>query len=121
DAHRSSSFRPLVPLQYLHPVPVQHPGEAGDTVVDGLQVFDPVRLAGDVGVDGDGHDLGAVLAFGVEAVEGVDAAPGEVFRFVVLHHHHRDVVELDRVRQGHQRAVGGGDLGRLVVVDPVAD
>src|SRR5438132_7617451 len=41
--------------------------------------------------------------------------------FVVLHEHHRDVVELDRIGQRDERPVGGGDLGRLVVIDPVAD
>ncbi len=40
---------------------------------------------------------------------------------VVLHDHHRDVVQLDRIGQGDQRPVGGVDLGRLVVIDPVAD
>ena len=39
----------------------------------------------------------------------------------MLHEHHRDVVEFDGVGQGHERAIRGRDLGRLVVVDPVAD
>ena len=41
--------------------------------------------------------------------------------FVVLHEHHRDVVELDRIRQCDERPVRGADLRRLVVIDPVAD
>ena len=49
------------------------------------------------------------------------AARQPVGALVVLHDHHRDVVELDRVGQRDQRAVRGADLGRLVVVDPVAD
>ena len=40
---------------------------------------------------------------------------------VVLHDHHRDVVELHGVGQRDERALGGLDDGRLVVVDPVAD
>ena len=45
----------------------------------------------------------------------------QIVALVVLHDHHRDVVELDRVGQRDQRPVGGPDHGRLVVIDPVAD
>ena len=39
----------------------------------------------------------------------------------MLHDHHRDVVELDRIGQRDQRTLVGADHRRLVVVDPVAD
>src|SRR5437870_9653473 len=42
-------------------------------------------------------------------------------RLVVLDHHHRDVVELERVGHGDQRPARGADLVGLVVVDPVRD
>ena len=40
---------------------------------------------------------------------------------MVLHRHHRNVVELHRIRQRHQRTIRGADRRRLVVVDPIAD
>src|SRR5215207_3070163 len=84
---RSAASLATVPIQYLAPLPMQHAGVAVDVVVDGFEVVDAVRLARDVGVDRDRHDLGALAALAVEAVEGVDAPPGEVFRLVVLHQH----------------------------------
>jgi hypothetical protein len=39
----------------------------------------------------------------------------------MLHEHHRNVVEFDRVGQGDERTVRCTDFGRLVVIDPVAD
>src|SRR5437762_954166 len=89
---RSCSPR-LMPVEDFGAVPVQGAGVAVDVIVDGFEVFDAVRLAADIGVDRDRHDLGAFFALLIQPVEGVDAAPGEVFRFMVLHEHHRDVVE----------------------------
>ncbi len=100
---------------------MQHAVEAVDVVVDRFEIFDPVRLAADVGMDRQRHDFGAVFAFSVEPVELIDRAAEQIIALVMLHDHHRDVVELDRVGQGDERAVGGADHGRLVVVDPVAD
>ena len=40
---------------------------------------------------------------------------------MVLHQHHRDVVEFDRVGQSDERSAFGADLGRLIVIDPIAD
>src|SRR6266446_1032406 len=74
-----------VPIEDLASLPMDHSGMAGDVVVDGFEVFDAVRLARDVRVDRDRHDLGALPPLLVQPVEGVDATPGEVFRFVVLH------------------------------------
>ncbi len=39
----------------------------------------------------------------------------------MLHHHHRNVVAFDRIGQGHERPVPRRNLGRQVVIDPVAD
>ena len=111
----------LVPVEDLHAVPVQHAVEAAHVVVDRLEILDPVRLAADVGMDRQRHDLGAVAAFGVEPVELIDRALEQIVALVVLHDHHRDVVQLDGVGQRDQRALGGLDHGRLVVIDPVAD
>src|SRR5262249_25566395 len=54
-------------------------------------------------------------------LELVDGAPREIFAFMMLDDHHADVVDLDGVRQGHQRTARGVDEGGLVVIDPVAD
>ena len=75
----------------------------------------------DIGVDRDRHDFRPLGAFAVEPLEAVDAALREIGRFMMLDEHHRDVVELDRVGQGDERAVRGADFRRLVVIDPVAD
>jgi hypothetical protein len=48
------------------------------TVVDSFEVFDPVRLAADVGMDRDRHDLGALGALAIEPLEAVDAALREI-------------------------------------------
>ena len=72
-------------------------------------------------MDGERQDFGALLALGVEPVELIDGAAHQIVALVMLDHHHRDVVELDRIGQRDQRAVGGADHRRLVVIDPVAD
>ena len=72
-------------------------------------------------MDRERHDLGALLSLRVEPIELVDRALEQIIALVVLHDHHRDVVELDRIGQRDERPVGGADHGRLVVIDPVAD
>src|SRR5262249_22160559 len=42
-------------------------------------------------------------------------------RLVVLKNHDRYVIQLYGIREGEKRAMGGLDLVRLVVVDPVCD
>src|SRR5271163_3167785 len=84
--------RPQIPVENLRSVPMQHAGIAVDVVVDRFEVFDAVGLAADIGVDRDGHDLGALRPFLVKPLETVDAARREIGRFMVLHEHHRDVV-----------------------------
>src|SRR5258708_1826932 len=110
-----------VPLQYLLAVPVQHAFRLGDGLVHLLEVLDAERLAADVGMDGDRHDLRALGAFLVQALEAVDALSRPVRGFVVLHDHHRNVVAFHRVRQRDERPVRSRDFSGLVVVDPVAD
>jgi hypothetical protein len=66
-------------------------------LVDCFEASDAVQLATDIGVDRQRHDLGAVLSLGVEAVELIDGAPGEILAFVVLDDHQGDVVDLDRI------------------------
>ncbi len=78
-------------------------------------------LPADVGVDRQRHDLGTVLALGVKPIELINRAPRQIIAFVMLHDHHRDVVDLDRIGQRDERALGGADHRRLVVIDPVAD
>ena len=100
---------------------MQDAGKAVDVVVDGFEVSDAVRLPADVGMDRDRHDLRPLGAFAIEPLEGIDAALREVGRFMMLDEHHRNVVELDRIRQRDERAVRGVDFRRLVVIVPVAD
>ncbi len=51
-------------------------------------------LAADIGVDCERHDFRPLLAFLVETIELVDCALQQIAAFMVLHDHHRDVVEL---------------------------
>src|SRR5262249_56730490 len=90
-------------------------------VVDRLEVFDPVRHTVDVRVHRDRHHTRVAGSLGIETIELIAAALYPCGRFVVLDHHRRDVVQLERVRHGHQWAVRGADLVWLVVVDPVRD
>src|SRR3979411_702763 len=110
----------LVPVEDLRAVPMQHAVEAADIIVDLLEIFDPVRLPADIGVDRQRHDLRAVLAFVIQPVELILGAPQQVLALVVLHDHHGDVVDLDRVGQGDERPLGGADHGGLVGIDAVA-
>src|SRR5262245_28322739 len=55
-----------IPVENLRSVPVQHALESADVVIDRFEVFDPMRLAADVRMDCERHDLRTVLALGVE-------------------------------------------------------
>ena len=80
-----------------------------------------MRLAADVRVNGERDEFGAMFALGIEPVELVLHQIEQIIAVVVLHQHHRNVVQFDRIRQRHQRAVDGADGRRFVVIDPVAD
>ena len=95
--------------------------ELVDVVVDRLEILDPERLSADVGVDRDRHDFRPIPALFIQPVEAVDRALEHMIALVMLHQHHRNVVQFDRIGQRHQRPLGGADHGRLVVIDPVAD
>ena len=98
----SSALEPLVDL-----LAGRHPDAllAPDVVVDRLEVLDPVRHAVDVGMHGDRHHPRLLGALEVEPVELVAHAFEPGARFVMLDEHHRNVVELERVRHRHERAV----------------
>src|SRR3954466_13742050 len=87
----------LIPVEDLRAVPVQHALVLVDVLVDRLKIFDPVRLAADVGMDRQRADFRARLALGVEPVELVDGALQEIIALVMLDQHHRDVVAFDGV------------------------
>src|SRR5262249_21741056 len=86
--------------------------ETARIIVDRFEVFDAVRLAADIGVDRQRHDLGAMLSLGVEAIELIDRALGEILALVMLNDHDTDVVDLHRIRERYQRPFGGADGGR---------
>ena len=66
--------RPLIPLQNLLAGPEHDAVVAANVVVDRFQIFDAVRLAADIGVNGERADFGALFALGIELVELVDDA-----------------------------------------------
>ena len=70
---------------------------------------------------GERHHARVHRALRVEAVELILAAREPLLRRVVLDDHHRDVVELERVRDRDEGARRRLDLVGLIVVDPVGD
>src|SRR6185437_5641380 len=93
-SRRSSG--PRIPFQNLFAGPEQHTVMTAGVVIDRFKIFDAMRLATDIGVDRKGEDFDALFALGVEPVELVDRALQKIVALMMLHDHHRDVVELDR-------------------------
>src|SRR5437016_3855841 len=110
SAYASGAF---VPVKDLFSGPHQHARARADVLVEPLQVADAMRHSGDVRVHADRHYPRAFLAFGVQPVEAVDAAPQPFLRGMVLQHHHRDVVHLDGVGPRHHRPARGVDAAGL--------
>src|SRR5581483_3222581 len=81
---RSLGSSLAVPVEDLFAVPMQHTVEAADIVVNLLEIFDPMRLPADVGVDRERHDLRALGALGIEPVELVDGALEQIVALVML-------------------------------------
>src|SRR5579883_3666153 len=98
-----------VPIKYFRTVPVHDAFEAVDMLIDRFEIFDSMRLTADIGVDRERHDLGPRRTLGIETFELIDGAFEQVVALVMLHDHHRYVVELDRIRERHELAVGGAD------------
>src|SRR3954463_7964124 len=78
----------LIPVEDLRAVPMQHALVLVDVLVDRLEIFDPVRLPADVGMDRQHADFRAFLALGVEPVELIDGAFQEIVALVMLDQHH---------------------------------
>src|SRR6185295_13047114 len=92
-----------VPVEDLLAGPHLHARTLQDVLVELLEVADAVRHAGDIRMHADRHHPHALLALGMEAVELFDAAPQPFLGGMVLKDHHRDVVQVDRVRHRHDR------------------
>src|SRR5262245_26055789 len=73
-----------IPVEDLGAVPMQHALEAARMIVNRFEVFDAVRLAADIGMDRQRHDLGAVLSLGIETIELIDRALGEILALLVM-------------------------------------
>src|SRR5258706_29189 len=80
-----------------------------------LEIADAMRHAGDVRMHGDCHHAARAFAIVVEPVELVLATQQQLLGRRVLDHHHRDVVDLERVGNGHARLRGGMDPHELDV------
>ncbi len=93
-----------------------------DHIVEQLfQIFDPVRDAGDVGMNRDRHHPGIVGALEVEPVELVGAAAQELIGCQMLQRVDNDVVGLHRIGNGRNGSVRGLDILRKIIDDPVCD
>src|SRR5262249_47751168 len=64
-----SRARREVPVENLRARPVQHALESSRMIVDRFQIFDAVRLSADIGMDRNGHDLGAIFSLGIKPIE----------------------------------------------------
>src|SRR5579863_187019 len=82
----------LIPVENLLAVPVHHAFVPVDIVIDRFEIFDPERLAGNVGVDRNRYDLRPFPALRVEPVETVDGALEQMIAAMVLHQHHRNII-----------------------------
>src|SRR5204862_6361251 len=65
----------LVPVKDLLSGAEPHAGALADVLVQLLEVADAVRRAGDVRMDADRHHAVLLLAFFIQPVERMDAAP----------------------------------------------
>src|SRR3954462_15537014 len=110
-----------VPVEDLLASPYLHAGTLQDVLEELLEVADPMRHPGDIGMYADRHDTHALLALGMQAVELVDAAAQPFLGGMVLQHHHRNVVQVHGVGHRDDRPGRGLDLARLVVEHPVGD
>src|ERR1700691_2057227 len=90
-------------------------------IEEGLEVLDPVRHAANVWMYRETQYLSARDAFLIKPVELVAGALQENIGMMMLHHHHRDVVQFHRIGKRHQPSVRSCDFGRLVIIDPVTD
>jgi hypothetical protein len=94
---------------------------ADDMVEQRFQIFDPVRHAGDVGMDRNRHHPCIVGAFEIEAIELVGAALQELLGWQMLKRVDDDVVGLHRIGDGGDGAVRRRDVLRQIVDHPVGD
>jgi hypothetical protein len=75
----------IPPPHDVQTIPVQHAAMPANVFVNFLQVTDPVRLARDVRMNGDCHELWPRHAFLIQPIEAIYASFEPVLRFMVLH------------------------------------
>src|ERR1700733_7486134 len=85
----------FIPIENLLAVPVHDAFELVHIIINRFEIFDPERLAGDVGMDRQRQDFRPIRALGIEPIETVNRALEQMIALMMLHHHHRDVVEFD--------------------------
>src|SRR5208282_6914118 len=67
-----------IPPQNLLAGPVLDAIEPARVVIDCFEIFDAVRLAAEIGMNGERENFCAFLALGVEPIELIDRALGEI-------------------------------------------
>src|SRR5262249_45016255 len=88
-----------IPIENLGTVPSDHAISTENLFEGPLDMPDPVRHAGKIGVAGDRHDFRALGGLLVETREVVQCAPVHHLGRMMLKSHHDDVVKLEVVRE----------------------
>src|SRR5215813_45184 len=79
---RADAF--VVPVKDFLASPIQHAVEAARIIVDRLQIFYPVRLFAQIGMNCEREDFRALFSLRILPIELIDGAFGEIVRLVVL-------------------------------------
>src|SRR5271169_6425117 len=87
---------PLKPIHDLGAVPVKYAVEPVEIFVGRFEVAEAMGHSADIRMNRDRQDLGAFGAFLVKLIESIGEAFRPVWALMLMDHHHRDVVGLDR-------------------------
>src|SRR5437879_13454669 len=99
-----------VPVQNLFPRPEENVLLLLQVSKDLLEVLDPMQHSADVRVDRNRHHSGALRSFSVERLELILGSAKQFLCFMMLKNHHRDDVQLSRLRQRYERAMDSFSL-----------
>src|SRR5262249_16489332 len=110
-----------IPIENLGTVPSDHAISTENLFEGVLDMPDPMRHAGKIGVAGDRHDFRALGGLLVETREMVQCAPVHHLGRMMLKSHHDDVVKLEVVRERNDGTMRRFEWHGFMVEKPVTD